>query len=76
MITNIGCELTTHPTDVLAPSGRGRGSADVRASGADVVEFAISRTGGRSQVVAACVWVDYLILKFNKLLIVTNYVII
>ena len=61
MITNIGCELTTHP----APSGRGRGSADVRATGADVVEFAISRTGVRSQVVAACVWVDFLILKFN-----------
>ena len=52
-------------TYVLAPSGRGRGSADVRATGADVVEFAISRTGVRSQVVAACVWVDFLILKFN-----------
>ena len=33
---------------MLAPSGRGRGSADVRASGADVVEFAISRTGVRT----------------------------
>lgn len=35
---------------VLVPSGRGRGSADVRATGADVVEFANSRTGVRSQV--------------------------